>query len=154
MFWYVLFFVSVAVQAQSTSFLESSNKLVWENVYITAEENVSAFISRHVKLTITSSNENIFKGRGEGIRSSCPETSAFMKDNFSFDFEIEISDGKYRVTVTNIVLTKKSGKKATAEAYFIKNGEILTDGTLSADLSCIDAYFNKIFNITLYRNRS
>lgn len=151
----MLFLVSVAVQAQSTSFLESNNKLVWENVYINSEENVSSFISRHSKLTVSpSSDPSVFKGRGEGIRNTCPETSAFMKDNFSFDFEIEVSDGKYRVTVTGITLTKKSGKKATAETYFIKDGQLLTDGTLQADLSCLDAYFNRIFNIALYKNRS
>ncbi|KOS05088.1 hypothetical protein AM493_02840 [Flavobacterium akiainvivens] len=139
---------------QSNSFLASSNKLVWENVFITNDTNIQAFISRHSKLKITSADQNIIKGNAAGIRNTCPETSVFMKDNVSFNFEIESSDGKYRVTVTNIIFTKKNAKKGTiAENYFIKDGQILTTGTLPADLNCIDAYFNRIFNTTLYKNR-
>lgn len=153
----IIFFVSLSVYGQSNSFLASNNKVVWENVFITNEAKIPELIARHSRLKIVSSDQNIYKGTATEMRNSCPETSAFMKDAFSFDFEIEISDGKYRVTVTNIVFTKNKGKQAkntTAESYFIKNGELQTTGTLTADLNCLDTYFNRIFNTGLYKNRS
>ncbi len=153
----MLFLVSVGATAQSNSFLTSGGKLVWENVFITGEANIPGLISRHVKLKITSSGQNLFKGRGEDIRNTCPGTSVFMKDDFSFDFEIEVSDGKYRVSVTNIVFKKGKGSKVkatAAESYFIKDGQLQNTGTLPADLNCMDVYFNRIFNIAMYKNRS
>jgi hypothetical protein len=146
--------VSMAVQAQSNSFLASGNKLVWENVFISNETNIPASISRHSKLKIVSSDQKVFTGKGDGIKNTCPETSAFMKNELSFDFEVEASDGKYRVTITNIVFKNKNKKVSTAESYFIKNGDMQTTGTLQADLDCLDVYFNRIFNTALYKNRS
>jgi hypothetical protein len=81
-----------------------------------------------------------------------------MKDAFSFDFEIEVSDGKYRVTITNLVFKKlkaKTAKAKTAENYFIKEGKLITEKQVQAALTCLDTYFNKIFSATtVYKNRS
>jgi len=152
----VVFFISLAANAQSNSFLVSNNKLIWENVFISSETNIPAIIARHSRLKIVSSNATIFKGTGTDLRNTCPGTSSFMKDDISFDFEIEMSDGKYRVTVTNLVYKKadKNGKKTAAENYFIKDGGIITDATITADLTCLDKYFNKIFTTGAYKNRS
>ena len=155
---FILFFVSLAATAQSNSFTVSNNKLVWENVFISNEANIPTLVARHTRLKITSSNTAIFKGTGTELRNSCPGTSAFLKGSFSFDFEIEVSDGKYRVTITNLIFnkTKKKGSKNTnAEVYLIKDGNLLSDETAQADLTCLDNYFNKIFTMTmLYKNRS
>jgi len=154
----IILFVSLAVSAQSNSFIASNNKLVWENVFISNETNIPSLIARHTRLKITSFTATVYKGTGNDLRNTCPGASAFMKDDFSFDFEIEISDGKYRVTVSNLVFKKakkKAGKKTAAETYFIKDGDIIINDVIATDLTCLDSYFNKIFTMTaVYKNRS
>lgn len=151
----ILMFVSLSGMCQVNSFMISNDKLIWENVFISSEANIPNTISRHVRLKITSSDGTIYKGTGTDIKNTCPGTSDFMKDgfSFSFNFEIELSEGKYRVTISNLVFSK-SNKKTEAEKYFIENGLLKKDGKIEADLTCLDNYFNKIFTVTaIYKNR-
>ena len=102
----------------------SDSKVVWENVFISSETNIPNVIARHSRLKVTSSADNVYKGRGIDVRNTCPGTSSFFKDDLSFDFEIELRDGKYRVTITNMVYSKKFKKQkivTPAEKYFLSD---------------------------------
>lgn len=154
----VLFSFSLSGFAQENNFLVSSSKLIWENVFISSETNIPNLIARHSRLKITSANDAIYKGKGIDVRNTCPGTSDFLKDDLSFDFEIELRDGKYRVTITNLLFAKKNKKqKATTpgEKYLLSEGEVKTDDITNADLICLENYFTKLFSMnTAYKSKS
>lgn len=152
----LIFFLllSVSCWSQTTGFVARHKNLVWENVVITNETNIPALIARHPRLAITSSNKTLHKGTGTLFKNTCPGASAFMDFEFSFDFEIEAGDGKYRVTVSNLVYHTVKGKKTAAEKYFLEKGLLKHDEISNKDLNCLDAYLNRIFTMTqLYKNK-
>ena len=158
-FLFILFFsFSIGCMAQSTNFVVSSNKLVWENVFISSETNIPNLLARHTRLKITSGNGSIYNGNGVNLRNTCPGTSDFLKDDFSFNFEIEVREGKYRVTISDIVFCKKAKvKKNTtgAEKYLVDNDNLKTGDKADTDLTCLENYFTKLFSATtIYKNRS
>ena len=140
--------------SQDTNFSVLNGKLVWENVIISQEINIPAIVARHSNLTITGAEGSIYKGKATGLSSSCGNTSKILKNEYGFNFEIEMSEGKYRVTITNIVFAGKCGGRA--EGFYIdklqgKRGH----ANAGADLTCLDAYFTKLFTMTrLYKTKS
>ncbi len=145
---------SVSCWSQTNGFATRHKSLVWENVVITNETNIPELLSRHPRLKITSSSGSVYKGTGSLIKNTCPGTSAFMENEFSFDFEIELSEGKYRITVMDIVYVQPKGKKVAAEKYFLDKGAMKHDEISKADLNCLDVYFNRIFTMTaVYKNK-
>jgi len=157
-FFIALFSFSLSCLAQETNFLVSDSKVVWENVFISSETNIPNVIARHTRLKIISSADNIYKGKGIDVRNTCPGTSGFFKDDLSFDFEIELRDGKYRVTVTNMVFSKKVKKQkmqTPAEKYFLTDEVLKTGGENTVDFTCLENYFTKLFSMTMvYKNKS
>ena len=149
---------SIGCVAQSNSFTTDNDKLIWENVFISSETNIPNLIARHTRLKITSVANAVYRGYGTDVRNTCPGTSDFLKDDFSFNFEIEPRDGKYRVTITNIIFSKKvkTKKSATAsEKLLLEKGALKTGTKAEADFTCLENYFTKIFSMTsLYKNRS
>lgn len=150
-----LFLFTVVCSAQSTGFSAIGSKLVWENVFITSETNIPAIIQRHSRLKIVSEKGAVYKGIATGVGSSCEGTSKALKSGYNFDFEIEVAEGKYRVTVSNIRFVSKSKILTEADKYYIANSQITTTSIAQTDLACIDAYLNKIFTMTfIYKSRS
>lgn len=154
----LLFLLSVSCFAQDNNFIVENEKLVWENVFISSETNIPNIVGRHSRLKIMSSDGALYRGKGIELRNTCAGTSDFLKDDYSFDFEIELRDGKYRVTITNIIFSKKTKKlKSTtlAENYFLENGKIKSDTVTTADLACIENYIIKVFSpIMAYKSKS
>lgn len=150
-----LFLFAIISNAQSTGFSAVGGKLLWENVFITSETNIPAIIQRHSRLKIISEKGPLYKGTATGVGSSCPETSKILKSEYNFDFEIEVAEGKYRVTVSNIRFTGKGKASTEAGKYYITNNELTATNIAEKDLACIDAYLNKIFTMTfIYKSRS
>ena len=155
----LLLFCSLSGFSQANSFIVSNEKLIWENVFISDETNIPAIIARHVRLKITSTQGGVYKGTGTQLKNTCPGTSDFLKDEFSFDFEIELREGKYRVTISKLIFLKKIGKGKPeqlmgAEKALVINGELKQDDKTMHDILCLDNYFNKIFTMTSsYKNR-
>jgi len=157
-FFTVLFLFSFSCFAQGNNFIVENEKLVWENVFISSETNIPNLIGRHSRLKIISSDGALYRGKGIELRNTCPGTSDFLKEDYSFDFEIELRDGKYRVTITNIVFSKKAKKpKSTvaAESYFFESGKIKQDAVTTANLACVETYITKLFSpIMAYKSKS
>lgn len=155
--YFLFLLLSISCFSQNTSFGVKSNKLFWENVYISNEANITQLIKRHSKLKIDSVSKNIYKGHAIGLKNTCENASANLNNEFNFDFEIEVREGKYRVTITKLVF-KQPGKanrykKTESEAYYIENGTIKPSGV--KDLECLEGYFNRIFSFTtLYKSKS
>lgn len=154
----VLFSFSIGCMAQSNNFVASNNKVIWENVFISSETNITNLLARHTRLKITSANGDIYKGQGVNLRNTCPGTDDFLKDDFNFNFEIEVREGKYRVTISDIVFSKKAkGKKNStpSEKYLLDTTELKAGEKAEADFTCLENYFIKLFSATtIYKNRS
>lgn len=149
----LVFFLLLSIQAfcQTNNFSVKGSSLIWENVFISNETNISAVLAKHPRLKIDSTAGKLHKGNAVKIKNTCPETSLFMNDEISFDFEIEESTGKYRVTVTNIKFTNK-GKSKNAESYLIEKGAIKTGSIVQNDIECIENYLNRTFTLTQILN--
>jgi hypothetical protein len=146
--------LSLSCWSQTTAFTVRKKALVWENVVITNETGIPELISRHSRLAITSSDKSVHKGKGTLLKCNCAGSPEFMHNDFSFDFEIELGEGKYRITVSDIVYIPAKGKKTTAEKYFLEKGTLKDDEATKTGLACIDAYFNRIFsNTEAYKNK-
>lgn len=154
----VFFSFSIGCMAQSNNFVVANSKISWENVFISSETNITNLLARHSRLKITSANGDIYKGVGVNLRNTCPGTDDFLKDDFNFNFEIEVREGKYRVTISDIVFYKKAKSKKNStpsEKYFIDKTEIKTGEKSEADFTCLENYFIKLFSATtIYKNRS
>ncbi len=150
--------LSFSCFSQENNFIADGGKIIWENVFINSESNIPNIIGRHSRLKIISSEQSLYKGKGFELRNTCPGTSEFLKDDFSFDFEIELKDGKYRVTLSNIVFSKvlKKQKSTTpAEAYFLERGKIKDIPATQADLICMENYIIRLFSpIMAYKSKS
>lgn len=153
----ILFLFSITVYSQSTAFSVKGNGLVWENIYITTEADVAAILEKHPRLKITSHKGNIYSGTVLNNKNSCPGSSPQLVDaEMNFSFELEKSAGMYRVTITKmkILAAGKDKKSKPAESYFIQDGVINGKAQTTADLSCLDAMFNRMFTATnLLKNK-
>ncbi|MFP9098375.1 hypothetical protein ACLI09_04915 [Flavobacterium sp. RHBU_24] len=150
----VCVFYTLSVLSQGNNFAVLNGKLIWESVIISQETNIPAVVATHTKLAITGTEGNIYKGKATGLSSSCGDTSKILEREYNFNFEIELSESKYRITVTDIVFTGKGGGRA--EAFYIdKYGSERLPATAGADLACLDAYFTKLFTMTrVYKTKS
>lgn len=151
---FLLLFITVYSYSQTTGFSLLKGKLVWENVYISKEPNVAALIARNSRLKITSVNGSLYKGTGTGLNKVCAGTSKVLSGGYNFNFEIELSQAKYRVTLFFISFNKGK-KKLLAENHFLEKGKLKQTKEAKADLKCMEDYFIKIFEqVTVYKNRS
>jgi hypothetical protein len=155
-FFIILFLFALQGYAQATGFAVISNKVVWENVFVSDQQNIPALIARHSRLKVTSTDGKVYKGVGKNIIYKCSDTSATLKKGYSFNFEVELVEGKYRVTISGIVFntTGKTGK-TQADTYFVTDGKLKQDAAVVADMTCLEGYFNRIFSTsTTLKNRS
>ncbi len=150
----LLLLFSMSCWSQTHNFEARNKELVWENVIVSNATGIPELLSKHTRLTITSSNNPLYKGKGSQLKNNCPGTAAFMESEFSFDFEIEVSAGKYRVTVSNLMYHPAKESTVTAGKYFLEKGTLKQDAATKAGLNCIDAYLNRIFtNMQVYKNK-
>ena len=156
-FLFLFILLSVSGFAQVSNFYAKNNALVWENVIITDQGNIPELIQRHPRLSITSVSGDSYKGKGTEIRHTCEGCSPYMDNELSFDFEIKLSEGKYSVTVYNLIYKLKpqdnnSKKTVTADEMILKSGVVRKD--VEEDLACLNRYFSKIFSMTrVYKNK-
>ena len=134
------FIISLNAQESINNFFPENNKIIWQKVFETemefnqlvAEIKESGIlqnieIGENKILGQTKPIDADFKGAGYGEMS----TPMYVARNFFDGFAIiEFKDGKYRVTLKNIMLTQQyddtlseEGEKTTIETYGIKKGK-------------------------------
>lgn len=139
----ILLFFCVTGYSQATEFAVIDNKLIWENVFVADGQNISMLVERNSRLKIISSDGKVYKGVGSKVLYKCGENSATLRKGYNFTFEIELVEGKYRVTVSDITFNTKV--KTTAEKHFMEAGKLKQDEVSVADMSCLQVYFGKVF---------
>lgn len=148
-----LLLITISAYGQATGFSLLNERLVWENVYMSKEPNI-ALITRNPRLKITSVEGNLYKGTGTGLSRVCPGTSKVLAGGYNFNFEIELSEGKYRVTLF-LISFNNGKKKLLAENHFVEKGKIKQTREAQADLSCMEDYFSRVFELSaIYKTRS
>ncbi|WP_159798996.1 hypothetical protein [Flavobacterium sp. MK4S-17] len=148
----LLLLFSVNCLAQVNNFVLKNDDVVWENVFITDQKNIPELITQHPKLKIVSSTGAVYKGRGFEIKHTCQDSPSYMTNELNFDFEIELAEGKYRVTVYNIQYTER--EKVNIKHYTSERKTLKSDKETITALNCLDSYFNKLFTLaTLYKNK-
>lgn len=155
--YFLLLFLTINCFSQSASFGVSNGKLFWENVYISNETNIPQLIKRHSKLKIDSVSKTIYKGHATSLKNTCDNASTYLDAEFNFNFEIELREGKYRVTISKLVFKDKKNKSKNktidSELYYVENGVLKSSS--GKDLECLENYFNRIFSFTtLYKSKS
>ena len=151
-----LLFFALPLCAQTKAFTTRDNGVVWENVYVTDETDVTALLEKHPSLTITSHKGSMYKGGGKDVKNSCPGVSGNFADaRYNFAFEIEKSSGMYRVTISNIkMMSASKGKAINIEKYLLEKGVLKQDAQTDKDISCLDALFNRMFTATgVFKNK-
>jgi len=161
----ILYTVSILSQQVSSNFSIDDGKIIWQKVFETdlSFEQLSSIIKESgiiqnaeiseskVIGNATSINPD-FKGLGYGNMS----TPIFISRNFVNCFSlIEFREGRYRVTLKNIVLVQKfddplstEGEKTPIEEYAInRRGEIQNSFTKRPS-EILDYTFTKIFTFT------
>ena len=134
------FIVTLNGQETVTNFSPENNKIIWQKVFETEMdfnqltekikesgilENIE--IGENKILGQTKQIDADFKGAGYGEMSTPMYVSRSFFDGFAI---IEFKDGKYRVTLKNIMLTQQyddglseEGEKTTIETFGIKKGK-------------------------------
>jgi len=144
----MLLLLTAVGYCQSTGFVALDNKLVWENVFVYPVANVPAIVAKHGKLKIISTDGKLYKGRATGVMYRCSGCSAVFKYGYNFDFEIEVANDKYRVTISNVTFnnSRNGETKTPAEKPFLQTGKIKQTADVVTDITCLDTFFNKIFS--------
>ncbi len=155
----VICIFSFSIKAQETinNFSAENNKIIWQKVFET-ELNLNQLtekikesgiledieIGENKILGQTKPIDADFKGAGFGEMSTPMYIARSFFDGFAL---IEFKDGKYRVTLKNIMLTQQyddglseEGEKSTIESFGIKRGKNEMKGAFKTSPSIILDY--------------
>lgn len=147
---FVLLF-SVPVFSQA-NFTVDRNVIVWENVYISEDNNIADHLARHPRLKLENNTGGRLKGKGSMLKSNCNEAGP-DSGYVSFDFEVQTTGNKYRITVSNICFGSR--KTVKAEAMFLHDGMLRTTNETTKDLDCLEVFFNRLFTrAQVFKNKS
>jgi hypothetical protein len=144
---YLLFFIC------SISFAQSQNISVkYNTIYFT--ENIkkdSSYISRLLENPKIEFNSN--KWFFKNAECKCPGTSIFMRDEFTFEFQIkENSVEIYNIRFQNSTQIELYGvrtdsKETSLETLAIKNdGTLRQNGIFKKNYECLSQFFKSVFN--------
>lgn len=166
-----LMIVSGVVFGQVDNFSIDNGNISWQNIYESNTDVIST-LKQNPKLKIAEESENQIIGyvedflmdyKGAGYtRMSAP---AYMNENyrFSFDYKIDIKDGRYRVSIINIRskglsmnlyfggLGMGDNGQSTLEAYALKSNKTEFVNTFKKNVSKIMNYsFLNLFDVSKY----
>lgn len=134
--------VSIQPLFSQANLAVDKNSVVWENVYISEDNNVADYLSRHPRLKVESYTAGLLKGTGLMLKNNCADAPSDTR-YVSFNFEVQATGNKYRITVSNIVFGAK--KTTKAETIFMTAGVLRSDAHSKEAIDCLDSFFNRLF---------
>jgi hypothetical protein len=138
----------------SISFAQTENISIKHNtIYFTEKiSNNDTYISKlsdHPKIQL-----NVNKGFFKNAECKCPGTSIFMRDEFTFEFQIkENSVEIYNIRFQNSTQIELYGvrtdsKETSLETLAIKNdGTLRQNSTFKKNYECLSNFFKSVFNL-------
>jgi hypothetical protein len=86
------------------------------------------------------------------LRCNCKGGTFYLENTFDINFTIEFKDDKYKIVVSDINFESEADNdnKSPIENYVLRLGQNVFHPTdkNKLNLTCLDAYFTKIFQIT------
>jgi hypothetical protein len=146
----LLLLISVPALAQD-GFKTVDGKVVWERIF-SSSTDVNALIAANEKLEILASQDNIYKGVGEGVKQTSPSGSLRMNCETSFEFTITVAPEGYLVRVTDFMFLEKYGPMQmrtvpnSLEKYYTEYGKIRDSAKTQTDLGFVDTFLTGVFS--------
>ena len=140
----ILIFLPEIAVSQEHSFKAVDRYVIWQKVFEGLADQI-----HHPKLKDGSVSKLSFR--------HCPGTSIFMRDDISFEYQIEKKEDRFRVTIKNISFENSvqislgnvftDSKSTNFEDYAIRHRKNeLRDGfTHQKNYKCLEELFTKIF---------
>lgn len=147
----ILFLLFTLPLFAQNGFKAEKGKIVWEHFYPETNAKFDSIVKRHEKIKVLSSDNVLYTGKAEGIKSTIDSNSVRLESDANFDFTITRVDGGYKVAVTNYTLLEKYGPlqmriiPATLGKYYIDNGKIRPSVKTQTDLSYVDGFLTGLF---------
>jgi hypothetical protein len=145
---FFLLFTSIAF-AQIPHFTATNRKVSWELAFKTSETAILPKIDKNDKINI---NKDNVSGKGINLRCNCKGGTFYLENTFDINFTIEFKDGKYKIVVSDINFESEgdNDNKSPIENYVLRLGQNVFHPTdkNKLNLTCLDTYFTKIFQIT------
>ena len=157
------FVITMNAQESVNTFLPENNQIIWQKIFETEMDFneqarkikesgilVKPEIEENKILGQTKPIDADYKGAGYGEMSTPIYVAQSFFDGFAV---IDFKEGKYRVTLKNIMLTQKyddglskEGEKTSLEAYSIKRGKNEMKGAFAKSPGVIlDYTFTQVF---------
>jgi len=144
---FLLVIITVNSFAQDHHFKAERKEVFWQMAFKTTETDVPTLIDKnHTKITV---NKEDNTGKGASLNCDCKGGGWYFEQSFDLIFTIELSEGKYQVTVYNIIFDGESedNNNNRLENYVLRLGQNVfhpTEKNLK-NLMCLDTYFTKLF---------
>lgn len=156
----VLFSVSAIAQ---DNFKAESNNIIWQQVYDSnlSEDEIKAQLRSNAILSEVAGN---LTGTSMPEKISCAETTPiYMRDALQYFTQIEVKEGRYRVTLSNFQFTpsvvvsfynvETSNAPVAIEDYMLNNsGEMRTGRMHTNSRDCLNRYFQDFFSFSKVNN--
>lgn len=148
----ILFFIVLltsASYAQEHHFKAERKEVTWQLAFKTDDPEILKKIDKnHTKLIVNYDNST---GKGMKMNCDCKGGGWYFEQAFDIDFEVEIKDSKYLVTVSSILFESESetNPKTPVENYFLRIGQNVfhTTEKNKINMMCLNTYFTKLFQI-------
>ncbi len=143
-------FLSFASFAQEHHFTAERQIVTWQNSYETTETDILKLIDKnHPKVQVDLQKST---GSGRSLNCKCEGTSFYLDSDFNMNFEVEIKDGKYRVTVNDIIFDSEAETESMndrLEFFVLRMGQSTFHKTKQnqKNMICIDKYLTNLFLI-------
>lgn len=136
------------------NFTVKKNIITWSKVYEFKDDPIP-FLKQNLALKFDEKNS----GAAQDLNLRCKSISIYARENFKFNFLIEIKDGKYKVTASNFVFSNSfninlSGissneTPSTIEKYELRNKDntIRTNSQSKTNINCLNDYLSELFQI-------
>lgn len=148
---FLLLLIAAPAMAQQ-NFKVEKGCIVWEHFFSSSNTDIKALVAANEKLSLTSSDTNVFIGVGESVPNTCGSGSALMKCDTNFSFTImAVTDG-YMVKVTNFFFLEKYGPMQmrtvpnSLAKYYLEYGKIRNSEKTQNDLACVDRFLTGVFS--------
>jgi hypothetical protein len=141
--------INTWVFAQEHHFKAERKEVTWQLAYKSSDAEILKLIDKnHTKVIVNYDNST---GKGVKLNCDCKGGGWYFEQAFDLDFEVEIKDSKYLVTVSSILFESESetNPKTPVENYFLRIGQNVFHPTEKnkINMMCLDAYLTKLFQI-------
>lgn len=157
---FLLLWFSVTTLTAQENFTVDNDQISWQKVYETelSKQEIQEQLRQHPALSQIAEN---FSGTAKPTALNCEQSQAiYMRYPLQFFSNIEVKEGKYRVTVSRIEFIPEVSAEVFGietnnnpepwEDYAVKNsGEFRSNKMVQNSMNCIDLYLTELFKFNI-----